>query len=216
VPRENRVLLAFAGAYIFCGYAKRFVSVPMDDPVLFWSGELGVYFAFAAVLAALAFSQKLAPREYGLVRPLSLRTLASDTAICYVVFAVIVFLFRYPLSAFLQLFANEPPVGMRAFQVVKGNWNTELMAIVLCISSVLEEIVYRGMLRRLISNTTAYFLVSTILFAGIHSNQGMLGITVAAFLGLVACGLYVRIGTLWPLILAHIGVNLSVLVWHVS
>jgi uncharacterized protein len=75
-----------------------------------------------------------------------------------------------------------------------------------------EELVFRGylldriesLLVRVSGKQTIAILVSTVIFAGLHYQQGWSGIENAGILGLLAALIYVGFGrNLWPLVVMH-------------
>jgi membrane protease YdiL (CAAX protease family) len=75
-----------------------------------------------------------------------------------------------------------------------------------------EELVFRGymleriesLLARVAAKQTIAILISTVIFASLHYQQGLSGIENAAILGLLAALIYVGFGrNLWPLVVMH-------------
>ncbi len=85
-----------------------------------------------------------------------------------------------------------------------------LLAITLFIGFY-EEVLARGFIldrcRRLLPGIWAPVLASSLLFGLGHAYQGWFGVLQTAVVGVVFARLVVRWGTLWPVILAHAGLN---------
>ncbi|WP_309398935.1 CPBP family intramembrane glutamic endopeptidase [Cerasicoccus maritimus] len=75
-----------------------------------------------------------------------------------------------------------------------------------------EEIYMRGMMRRLFREDGAgpalFIILSTLIFTFAHWENGAYGLTIAFMWGLMAAVFYEITRNLWPLILAHILVDL--------
>lgn len=77
-------------------------------------------------------------------------------------------------------------------------------------AAVAEELIWRGMAwayfcaavpvryRRL-----AYVLITSVVFAVAHSEQGPAGVLAALWFGVLAAGLYTKVRSLWPIVLCH-------------
>lgn len=204
--------LLFTSAYILWGYGNSFL--PRDDSALSWGVDLAINFAFVAALALLHQTGTLRYGDYGGSLPGRVSELLSDTVFCLILFAVIVLLLQEPLSRLASGFgiaAGEGRSGASILNSGASAFSTMTLAVMLVIASTLEEVVYRGMLWRLLQRKGVFFLVSVPAFAGIHYSEGSTAVAVAALFGLAACWLFLHFRTLAPLILGHIGVNLSVL-----
>ena len=77
-------------------------------------------------------------------------------------------------------------------------------------AALVEEVVFRGLTWNVFSSAVpaawqkpAYIIISSLLFAIIHSEQGSHGMISAFAFGLVAAALYANLRNLWPLIFGH-------------
>jgi membrane protease YdiL (CAAX protease family) len=202
----------YVGAYIAWGYGNKFL--PRDDSAFSWGVELAINGAFLAVLIALHGTGALRFGDYGGGSSSAHGAeWVSDTVFCLVVFAIIVLVLHEPISRLLNGFGTATDVRNLAPTEIApaSTFSTIALAITLIIGSILEEVVYRGMLLYLVRSRDLFFAVSTAVFAGIHYNQGSAAVGVAALFGLAACWLFLHLRTLVPLILGHVGVNLAVL-----
>ena len=77
-------------------------------------------------------------------------------------------------------------------------------------AAFVEEIVFRGLTWSYFSSALpaawrvpAYIIVTSVLFAAIHSEQGPHGMIAAFSFGLAAAALFVKLKNLWPLVFGH-------------
>jgi membrane protease YdiL (CAAX protease family) len=77
-------------------------------------------------------------------------------------------------------------------------------------AAIVEEVVYRALpwmyLQAVLAprwRRAGYTLGSSLVFALVHSEQGPGGMLGAFWFGLVAAGLYLKVRSLWPLVLGH-------------
>lgn len=102
------------------------------------------------------------------------------------------------VSAFADL---EGDVGLLALYV-SASW---------VLAAFFEEVAFRGYLLTRLTDVLGPgrlqqvlgVLASSVLFGLLHTEQGVVGVTVAALAGAVFCVLRYRYGTLWAPILAH-------------
>lgn len=78
-------------------------------------------------------------------------------------------------------------------------------------AGVVEEILYRGLLRQFFGNTPAdlvrYVLISSLIFSVVHWEGGVTALATAFAAGVVQSVLFLRLGSLHPLIAAHVAVD---------
>jgi membrane protease YdiL (CAAX protease family) len=122
---------------------------------------------------------------------------------------VVLFVLKEPIWSVVWPydFADVDP-NRRAFHEVAVPLLSIFFLLDVAMVSLLEEIVYRGMLFGILRNELAYVAISSALFAGIHSHQGLLAVVQAWLFGIVACFLFLRFKSVVPLIVAHIAINL--------
>ena len=209
---ERIWIVAFAIAFILAGYVARIFPARPDEASLYWALELAAVAVPAVVLLLLARFGILKPSSYYFWLPTDFRWFAVQAAICFVAFYVVIFSARDLIWEFVWpyefLKIHQREVG-RSGDGTDGPvlW----FVLVLVIGAFLEEIVYRAMLFHALDKSLAYLLVSPVLFAGIHVNQGLFGMVQAGLMGAVACVLFLWTKSVIPLALAHLGVNLCVL-----
>lgn len=77
-------------------------------------------------------------------------------------------------------------------------------------AALVEEVVFRGLAWNYFSTALpdiwqkpAYIIISSVLFAAVHCEQGPHGMIAAFSFGLAAAALYVSLKNLWPLVFGH-------------
>jgi membrane protease YdiL (CAAX protease family) len=95
--------------------------------------------------------------------------------------------------------ANFPvlPPGIKQLDLVLG------VLLVAISEEVLSRRVARVVLRDLLRGDFQVIVVSALLFAAIHWSQGIPNLVYVFLIGVVFMAVYLRVGALWPLILAH-------------
>ena len=206
---ERRWMLGFVGVLVFWDFSSNIVFLA-STPVVFWSLHAFVITTGLAALLVAARTGVLSPRQYFATMPATFLALLKGTVIALCVFSILTFIVRDLVQSVVPpldfLHVREPGQIHLVASVP-----LVLLAIDLAIGALIEEIVYRGMLFKIIGNSALYTGVSTLLFAGTHSGQGPLGVVNAALFSVAACMLFLRWRTVVPLALAHLGINLTVL-----
>jgi len=77
-------------------------------------------------------------------------------------------------------------------------------------AALIEETVYRALPWLYFRETmgprwrrTAYVVVTSLVFAACHSEQGPAGVVATFWFGVVAARIYTKLGSLWPVVLGH-------------
>lgn len=135
--------------------------------------------------------------------------LARDLGLAVVLFAGIYVCFHLP------------------FRLHKGHYESSLdlltvtdaaSGLVLVLSTIaaafVEELLFRGILltrlEELLNNVWAGILISAALFAGAHAYQSLLGVVSAFAMGLFYGIVFAKTRSIWPMVIGHTFVNLSV------
>lgn len=101
--------------------------------------------------------------------------------------------------------------------IMPAGWPARALLVVYMAASaaLVEEVVFRALPWLYLCEAMGerwrvplYLLASTTVFALCHAEQGPAGVAAAAWFGLVAAGGYLRLGSLWPPVLAHFVVDL--------
>lgn len=95
--------------------------------------------------------------------------------------------------------------------MLTGDLSVAAIGAAMLFTGFYEEVLARGFLlarcRRLLAGSWGPVLVSSLLFGLGHFYQGWLGVLQTAIIGIVFARLALHWGTLWPVILAHAGLN---------
>ena len=147
-----------------------------------------------------------------------------------VVILDVIYFMAYPVAAvlliapialvrwFLSLWLDLPAYGA-IFDYSLALPDDRLLRAVVAIffsitAGVVEEIFFRGLLRQAISAlfgaraVKTYIISSALIFGLAHWEQGPIGLTNATAFGLCAAWLYLKLGDLRPVILAHTLIDL--------
>jgi hypothetical protein len=186
-------------------------ALSRSSATAFWAADLAQWVLLPGLLAAvLARRHALLPRDYGLdARSLNLRALAWSVPVT-ITFAIAYFWVTAGVSA-----ALGRPGGYFSFQDVfpTGAMGT-LARIYSALSAGLVEsvvfislpwLIWRGRTRRDAGWFTALW---SMVFAAVHWEQGPHVFVAAAVFSVAACAWYFRLGTLWPIIIGHVIVDL--------
>jgi membrane protease YdiL (CAAX protease family) len=131
------------------------------------------------------------------------------------------FIFSLPLVAFLLyglftwiarfMFSNNAFEMNLVIQDATSPTIQILLTLVSSIhSGVLEEVYFRGLFRMVLSSSPAYVLVSSSLFAMLHWHQGIQILVSTFLLGVFYCLIYLKVGSILPLIASHVFNNLVI------
>jgi hypothetical protein len=204
--RRDQWLIAFAVTFIAWGYVSKVFPFPTEDAERFWFYVILAAIVPLVVLVGLAWLRLLLPHDYSLRWP-GLLALIRQGLVATAAFCIVIFLIRGWIWAAMWYAGMIGEQQERVFEAVQIRGSMLYLAVDLASGSVVEEIVYRGMLARILRSPTLYILISTLLFAGIHVNQGLFGVAVAGIFGFVACLLFLRWGNIAPLVVGHLAVN---------
>ncbi len=181
-------------------------------PALYWLQD-GLTFVFFPVAGAalLALVANCRPADYGF-KPIGNATALLEVAGLSVL-ALIAFALSYGFGLRLgaSLWPGEGTISALTSLLPAGIAPRMLVVIYLSVTAgVVEEAVYRGLPWVYVQQhcvprwrVPAYMLASALVFAFIHSEQGLHAILATFLLGLVWALLYTRIENIWPFIIAH-------------
>ena len=162
-----------------------------------------------AGIVILSRKFKIGPGDYGFV---SIQK-SGASAFNFITLAWVTLLLfsAYELtSKYLWRHSNfaRPEVTYRHF-IPNGPARPYVLLYFSITASLVEEMFYRGMFWRALSGLSSryrvglYVIGSSVLFGAIHWENGWPEVIAASVFGIVACLIYHRIHTLWPLVLAH-------------
>jgi membrane protease YdiL (CAAX protease family) len=198
-PRSSAALLWFAGALIPT-IAAQLVRLNQTDPAawFFWdyAGRIGAL----AVLAAIPSARAIAFRHE------QLRISQWETGLKIIIGLVLVdFLLRGWLTRTIN--AAIPGTALGMYPVASGWLYAFDLVVGLALVAYHEEIVFRRVARHVchtwLGDGYAMVVVTSLFFAAYHWWSGIGNVCVAFLLGVGLMLGYRRLGTLWPVAVAH-------------
>ncbi len=221
LPEERRFARALtlgvasaAFALVVCSCVAHALRADGLETLQLWlrSLALGIAGTTGIVVGAHIWHQRATLDALHLLRPHR-----SWFALALVAIPVL-FALHYALSTMLVSDAPELPVTTRVEPVLPPARDYQALAIALVttglVHPLLEEILFRRYVLRLLLNfgPAIALVVSSVAFGLLHgwSRQGVLSIAA----GFVYGWLYYRSGSLLPAVIAHVGLNLLVIVLH--
>ena len=192
------------------------------SPALFWAYDCSIF--VAGPLAVLAVARRFAglgPGEYGLIgrdRSLTLGSIGYLSLLCWLGLAAVVFVAEQLAAAVLPAigFGWGPAFDLGEL-IPTGPARVAVVVYLSLTAGIAEELMFRGLALALVeraplspvARTASFLAISTVVFAAAHWEQGGIGLAASAAYGLAAGLVYARLRVLWPLIVAHVGVDLA-------
>ena len=186
-----------------------------DHAALFWSLDFFIFVPYPLAIYCIA-------RRKNLIRPLEPgldNTIAGkrNTPLVLLLCLILAPVFHYLLLAAWDLSSLFLPdhafIKFSYSAMIPAEPPLRLVAVTyLALSAgIVEEVFYRGMLHKLLAGRYGlwpYLLISSLLFASIHWEQGLVGLSATFFYGLFCAMFYAKARNLWPLICAHTFVDI--------
>lgn len=219
-PREAPALLAIA-VFLFYGEVNGWVNhalVPAA-PAGFWAADLVFQCVLPfALLLRLRRQFQLGPADYGL-KPITRWGDLVGTTLVVTVLASMAYLVAVRL-ALLFLYVSGRTAWAEAFfayqaVIPAGPMHLPVVVYFALTAGIFESIIYIGLpwvlWRERFGSRSGwgFTFVSSVLFASIHWEQGVPGAVGALVFGLVACRVYLKVRDLWPIVVAHVLVDLA-------
>lgn len=179
-------------------------------PALYWSADVLQFVVVPAVAFGLLTRRGgFHPRELGFNRINPHGSWARTIGI--VVLVTVSYWVAYePVLALARSFFASTEASVPFVDVLPQSQPWRWLAVLYASGSaaLVEETVFRSIpwryfSSRLRSPRIPYILVTSFLFAAIHSEQGLPAVIAAGSLGIVAAVLYTRIQNVWPFVVAH-------------
>lgn len=216
-PATRAALLVAAFPTIGVLLLNGFWNEPLyrASPMAFWIADVLTHVILpASMLTWLALRYDLWPRDYGFTPWLG----RQADLLGLTLLATALFWVSYkPVAAFFGHLLLSEGAAVTYVDVMPGSPLARLLvAVYFSVSAaVFEEIMYRGLPHAYCMRGFAaarpglYVLLSAALFGMAHWENGLHEILGTGCLGLLACALYLKIQTLWPLIGAHFIVDMA-------
>lgn len=188
-------------------------------PAWFWALDL-IQFVLAPLIAwqfALR-PLKLGQQDYGLVMPGN-KYLPKESAGEMLFAALLMVAAFWPIHVILEgmLWRFGSEIAVRRAMPTALPWSL-LVPIYMSVSAALvEEMAYRSLPWLYCSlalperwRNLVYVAATSLVFAFAHSEQGPAGIFSALWFGLIAATMYLKLRSLWPLVLGHFLIDMIV------
>lgn len=212
----------FFASPLYVIYGTRFLHPAfwLSSPIGMWFEQIFLVLVLPASCLSLIHAKAgIQPFQYGLFRPAKIYR--KDEFAAWAIITTTAFLSYIVVYAIVRSYADDLLSGPQLGAPYPTGWSRFPVVITLaCVVGFFEEIFYRGVLAMLIApsgaNTfrkTLYVVASSLLFGLEHAATGLPGFLATAYLGAIAALLYLRIGNLWPLIIAHAITGAIVDIW---
>jgi membrane protease YdiL (CAAX protease family) len=205
------IAAAFITLQVFDGTFKRALANSGQLP--FWSYD-ALLFVVLPALALCLLARNASQREkHGIAVATGEWSLVELAALA-VLLAIFFWCAYTGSNVFFGRVLPKLPLGDWSF-----NWESllpppgasrKLLAVYMALSAGLaEELFYRAYLFEVLQrNAPRFVLVSSVLFALAHWEQGLARLLASGVFGLIAAAAYRRAPVLWPLAVAHAAVDL--------
>ena len=183
-------------------------------PAIFWAVDIFRWVVLPAFIFSWGIRARLFTiRELGLdCRVFGRSNLWMFAATLIAIPALLCWLDPYEFWLAPRL-AAASPVRFSYQQMIPPVANAPALHLITAIyfsvgAGLVEEFYYRGLVRYICGRgflrSCLFIVVSLLLFAPPHLNGGTIGVIYADLFGLGAALIYLAVGNLWPLIIAHI------------
>lgn len=206
------LLLAAIAPFWVNGYVNSLIA---DTPALYWTFELLSWFVIPALVAwaahrylGITWAQVGVTRElFGRRRPLLLAMMCIACAFAfYAVYAA-------ADAWFSRVFTGSPYFDYQTLIPEAGPARFVLAAYYALTAGVVEEVLYRGALFRLLQGlrgaTALYLLLSPVIFSSIHWEGGASNLAATWVVGLFAAVLMLAFRNVLPLIAGHVATDFA-------
>lgn len=189
------------------------------DPALFWVADISLFvLAPASIVYWLAHSANIRPSHYGLRVPPSsgFESLVVSLLFAFVL-AAAYGISKYIVWIFTWQSYIEPEFSYGAI-TPNGPTRLLLASYWAVTAGFVESIFYIGLpwyiwrhRLNLVQQRRLFLWLSSAVFALVHWEQGLHNVIGAFVFGLVACLLYWKVNDLWPVVGAHMVIDLILL-----
>ena len=180
--------------------------------VLYWAFDIAKFVVVpAVVLRWLYRSHAVAPSRYGLQKFGKLEHWLRTLALILLASLLLAVIYHFSSKLAWRISGTVPPVFTYSTSVPKGWMHFPVVFYFALTAGFVEEIFLRGLPllyqhNRFGDNGSklAYVAVTSLLFGLIHWENGTPEIFATAAFGVAAAILYLQLRNLWPLIAAHV------------
>ena len=217
--RESRALAAALLPFLALSVVDGLYKARLHalSPLAFWAADAVKFVVVPALsLWLLARLARIGPARYGLALPVhqAPATLAAETLVaCVLLWACYWFAQRVA-----EMVLPGPPPGGFGYEdsLPQAGLGRAAGTLYLAATAAFaEEALLRGVLRAWVERVVAparaagvFMGLSALLFASLHWESGAAALGSTGLYGLTAAWLYLRQGSLWPLVAAHFLIDL--------
>jgi hypothetical protein len=216
-PLRVKLLLALA-PFVVLSLADGWYKEPLFawSPIAFWIADATKFVLVPALaLAWLRLGAGVRPAHYGMARPDNLDR-ADFLKLLVLVCAVMAYLLDSSTRLGAALFPDRP--SFTYLGAMPQGMPRPMLALYFSLTAALvEEVMFRGLPWLWLSGYMegnrlrwTYLLWSSITFAGTHWENGQGQLFATFIYGLAAGGWFLVLRSLWPLVLAHLAIDLYI------
>jgi membrane protease YdiL (CAAX protease family) len=207
--RGTRAIQTAIGLFVLLGLVNS-TWRNLDAKALFWLADVSQFVVLPlAVVPILARKFEIGPRDYGFVS-MQKSGVSAFNVITLAWVTLLLFLANELTRRYLWLYGDfaRPEVAYQQL-IPSGPARPYVIVYFAVTAALVEEMVYRGLFWRALSDLASryrvvlYVIGSSLLFGAIHWENGWPEVIAAGVFSILACLIYLRIQTLWPLVLAH-------------
>ncbi len=181
------------------------------SPQAFWLLDFAHYWVVPLTVIYILYKKYgVAPRDYGLAG--SNKTYPAWEMVGAGIFVAIVLVITWNISWYIGLFFFGSDDLQFSFNLVipDGALRVPVILYLAISAGFVEEVVFRGLTWSAVSvmeigrlKKAFYLILSSLLFAVVHWEQGLASVVGSFGFGFVAAAFYLQLKNLWPMIAAH-------------
>lgn len=188
----------------------------LRGPTYFYIADLVQWIIVPGLVWAFILrASNIKPGEYGFPGPIRLPSLLSAAQALSVAFLLWLAYRPVMVIGYRWLWTYAGDIGYGTIIPKLFPWNILTSLYFSATAAVVEETVFRGLPWLYFScflsparRISWYLILTPLLFAACHSEQGPHGVIAAWAYGFVAAMLYIRLRNLWPLIFGHFAIDM--------
>lgn len=213
LSRPNAVLIAsfpIAALFVLDGFFR--AALHSQSPALFWVFDIFKFLLLpVGILIWLAWKFRVTPSRYGM------RALAENESWAHflglIVFLAIVLSLIYHTASVFAWVIVRPPEATPFFKAVipDGLFRFPVVLYLAVTAGVVEEIFFRALPLLYVSErfpgsapAGTYVVTTALLFGAAHWENGTHEVVATFIYGVFAAAFYLKLRDLWPLIGAHV------------
>ena len=217
VSRANAIFAATAPFIVLSIVDGIYREFFRHSPIWFWSFDLFKFLVLpVASLLWLARASLVGPAQYGLTaNPKYYSLVRYAGLVACVVAALYLISFEVVGSFAWKLFGQPEPDFFYKDMAPSGAFRLPVVLYLAITAGLFEEIFFRALpllyLQELglKSNSLMKYVIGTsVLFGAIHWENGASEVMATFAYGLLASVLYLRLRDLWPLVVAHVSIDI--------